>query len=549
MDCSFWLIDSRVDNSHRGLYEIRTSIERHETTPYTLNYQLYAIDSSMKEVPLGDPVEILSSETKETEDLSKFDVMDDEVFADKNATVIAKVTTNSTEPISYVMYISSMAPVGRYRILLGSILLVAIYVLLLLEVINRAVVAFIGAFLTLLLISFISGAPSLSTVVNWMDESTLCLLFGMMIMIQMLSTTGLFEYMAVTMLIWSHGNIKVLNICLCLLTALCSAFLDNVTTMLLIAPVTIEVSRMMNVNPIPFLLPEVIFSNLAGTATQIGDPPNIIIGNMLKEHIGFVDFIIHLTPCVIICLIFVYPFVLWYYWKDLNKPNFEVDLSLREKYQIKNKPLLLKCGTVLITVIILFFLHSFHHVDTAFLAVAGAFACFFLGTSEDLHTTFELLEWETLVFFAGLFIMIEGINELGVIRAIGEAVSSLIIKTPVKWQSFLAHMMILWVSGLASSVLDNIAFTATMIPVIQVLGSHEELNLDVVTLAWALALGACFGGNGTLVGAGANLVTAGICATNGHPVTFGMFFKFGFSCMIISMVVSTVYITIRYVQF
>ena len=179
--------------------------------------------------------------------------------------------------------------------------------------------------------------------------------------------------------------------------------------------------------------------------------------------------------------------------------------------------------------------------DTAFLAVAGAFACFFLGTSEDLHTTFELLEWETLVFFAGLFIMIEGINEIGVIRAIGEAVSSLIVKAPVKWQSFLAHMMILWVSGLASSVLDNIAFTATMIPVIQVLGSHPELNLDVVTLAWALALGACFGGNGTLVGAGANLVTAGICATNGHPVSFGMFFQFGFSCMLISMVVSSIH--------
>ena len=160
-----------------------------------------------------------------------------------------------------------MHTIGRYRILIGSIILVAIYVLLLLEVINRAVVAFIGAFLALLLISFISEAPSLETVVNWMDESTLCLLFGMMIMIQMLSTTGLFEYLAVTMLMMSKGNIMVLNMSLCLLTAVCSAFLDNVTTMLLIAPVTIELSRMMKVNPIPFLLPEVIYSNIGGTAT------------------------------------------------------------------------------------------------------------------------------------------------------------------------------------------------------------------------------------------------------------------------------------------
>ena len=164
-----------------------------------------------------------------------------------------------------------MHTIGRYRILIGSILLVAIYVLLLLEVINRAVVAFIGAFLALLLISFISEAPSLEIVVNWMDESTLCLLFGMMIMIQMLSTTGLFEYLAVTMLMMSKGNIMVLNMSLCLLTAVCSAFLDNVTTMLLIAPVTIELSRMMKINPVPFLLPEVIYSNIGGS----------LIGSML----------------------------------------------------------------------------------------------------------------------------------------------------------------------------------------------------------------------------------------------------------------------------
>ena len=260
------------------------------------------------------------------------------------------------------------------------------------------------------------------------------------------------------------------------------AFLDNVTTMLLIAPVTIEVCGIMKMSPIPFLLPEVMYSNIGGTATQIGDPPNIIIGNMLKEHIGFIDFIKNCTPCVLLCMVFVYPFVFLYYRKDLTMPDFKIDTSLREKYQIKNKPLLVKCGTVLATVIILFFMHSFHHIDTAFLAIAGAFACLFLGTNDDLHTTFELLEWETLVFFAGLFIMIEGINELGVIRAIGNGVSSLIEKAPVKWQSWVAHMLILWVSGLASSVLDNIAFTATMIPIIQILAEHPELS----GVVWAL---------------------------------------------------------------
>ena len=364
--------------------------------------------------------------------------------------MFVKVTTNSTAPVSFVMHAEAMRPIGRHRVLLGALILIVIYALLLLEVINRAVVAFI--------------------VVSWMDASTLCLLFGMMIMIQMLSTTGMFEYMAVSVLTWSKGKIVVLNICLCLLTAVCSAFLDNVTTMLLIAPVTIELAKMMDVNPIPFLLPEVMYSNIGGTATQIGDPPNIIIGNMLKEHIGFIDFIKNCTPCVLICMVFVYPFVYFYYRKDLTHPDFKIDPSLREKYQIKNKPLLAKCGTVLLTVIVLFFMHSFHHI-------AGAFACLLLGTNEDLHATFELLEWETLVFFAGLFIMIEGINELGVIRAIGNGVSALIEHAPEKWQSFIAHMLILWVSGLASSVLDNIAFTATMIPIIQILAEHPELGL------------------------------------------------------------------------
>ena len=465
--------------------------------------------------------------------------------------LMVKVTTDSELPVGFVLYAEAMKPIGRYRIVIGAILLVAIYVLLLLEVINRAVVAFIGAFLTLLLISFVSHAPALTTVVGWMDSSTLCLLFGMMIMIQMLSTTGFFEYLAIQMLLLTKGHILRLNIALCTLTAVCSAFLDNVTTMLLIAPVTIELSRMMNVNPIPFLLPEVIYSNLGGTATQIGDPPNIILGNMLKDHLGFMDFIYNAAPNAIICCIVVYFFVYWYYKNDLCKPAVQVDESLKEKYQIKNKPLLVKCGSILLTTILLFFLHSVHHIDTAYLAIAGAFACLLLGTNEDLHATFELLEWETLVFFAGLFIMIEGINEMGVIRAIGNAVCNLIMTAPPNWQSFLAHMLILWVSGLASSVLDNIAFTATMVPIIKILGEHPELSqrMSIYSLAWALCFGACFGGNGTLVGAGSNLVTAGICATNGYPITFGQFFKFGFSVMMITLVVSTIYILVRYVDF
>ena len=545
----------RLPATPRGIYEFRLSVQRSEERA-ALVYELFEnrTDGALKSY--GDPVTVVASPTEETELLREVDIKDE---IEASSTLFVRVTTNSTHSLGFVMHVEALHPIGRYRILLGSLLLVFVYGLLLLEVINRSIVAFIGAFLALLLYSLIFEAPELSTVVGWMDESTLCLLFGMMIMIQLLSTTGFFEFMAIRMFILSKGNALALNFALCMLTTVCSAFLDNVTTMLLIAPVTIEVCGIMKMSPIPFLLPEVVFSNIGGTATQIGDPPNIIIGNMLSDYLGFIDFIKHCTPNVLLCIVFVYPVVILFFRDEFKKANCQVDKSLVEKYQIKNKPLLLKCGTILVAVIIMFFLHPVHHINTSYIAIAGAFACLLLGTNDDLHTTFELLEWETLVFFAGLFIMIECINELGVIRAIGNGVSSLIEHAPMKWRSLIAHMLILWVSGIVSSVLDNIAFIATMIPVIQILAANEtlrlgcvgvsSLDLDICDLAWTLAFGACFGGNGTLVGAGANLVTAGISTSKGYPITFRSFFKFGATCTLVTLVVSTFYVIVRYVNF
>ena len=545
----------RLPATPRGIYEFRLSVQRSEERA-ALFYELFEnrTDGALKSY--GDPVTVVASPTEETELLREVDIKDE---IEASSALFVRVTTNSTHSLGFVMHVEALHPIGRYRILLGSLLLVFVYGLLLLEVINRSIVAFIGAFLALLLYSLIFEAPELSTVVGWMDESTLCLLFGMMIMIQLLSTTGFFEFMAIRMFILSKGNALALNFALCMLTTVCSAFLDNVTTMLLIAPVTIEVCGIMKMSPIPFLLPEVVFSNIGGTATQIGDPPNIIIGNMLSDYLGFIDFIKHCTPNVLLCIVFVYPVVILFFRDEFKKANCQVDKSLVEKYQIKNKPLLMKCGTILVAVIIMFFLHPVHHINTSYIAIAGAFACLLLGTNDDLHTTFELLEWETLVFFAGLFIMIECINELGVIRAIGNGVSSLIEHAPMKWRSLIAHMLILWVSGIVSSVLDNIAFIATMIPVIQILAANEtlrlgcvgvsSLDLDICDLAWTLAFGACFGGNGTLVGAGANLVTAGISTSKGYPITFRSFFKFGATCTLVTLVVSTFYVIVRYVNF
>lgn len=296
---------------------------------------MYALvdHTSPDDVIYGEEIRMESDSVTEVESLQEFDVLDKiqntvsilGLSHFQNITLKMRVRTNSVQAVGFMMHVQPMGSIGRYRILLGSITLIVIYLLLLLEVVNRAIVAFIGAFFTLLVVSFVTDAPSLSTVVSWMDSSTLCLLFGMMVMIQMLSTTGIFEYLAVSMFTFSNGNVLVLSISLCLLTGIIYAFLDNVTTMLLIAPVTIELADIMKISPIPLLLPEVIYSNIGGTATQIGDPPNIIIGNMLSDHIGFVDFIYHMSPCALLCMVFVYIVVFFYFKDTLMKSKCNVD--------------------------------------------------------------------------------------------------------------------------------------------------------------------------------------------------------------------------------
>lgn len=455
-----------------------------------------------------------------------------------------KVTTNSTQSVSYMIDIIPLRPIAHYRVLLGSIVFIIICLLLLLEVINRSVVSFIGAFLTLFLLGLTAESPSLDTVIHWMDPSTLCMLFGMMVITQMLSLTGFFEYCATRLYMFSKGNLIPLHLLLCLFTAGCSVLMDSTTTMMVVAPMTIELVRSLHASPLPFLFAEIVFSNLAGTGLQIGDSSTILLGSLLNDHIQFIDFVKHCLPCVLLCMIVIYPITLLYFKKDLSESKAFSDVNFGDGYQIKNKPLCVKCGVILITVILLFFMQSWHHINISFIAVGGAFACLLLGTQEDLHTTFELLDWETLVFFAGLLIMIEGLNELGMIPALANWLISLIQHASISMQPFLAHILILWLTGILSSIVDSVTITSTMIPIIQLMSS--SLHLDLSTLAWALALGASFGGNGTLIGSGANVVTVGISSANGVPISLKTYSKYGIPCTLVSLIVSTFYLWIRY---
>jgi len=326
-----------------------------------------------------------------------------------------------------------------------------------------------------------------------------------------------------------------------------SAFLDNVTTMLLYAPVTVELAAILGLDPIPLLVSEVIFSNIGGTSTMIGDPPNIIIGNLLSQDVSFTDFIVNLMPCIVLC---VWPSIMFlkYYYKDfLNEPLKPFDIvELKKKYEISNPVLLSKAGVVLGAVLLLFFLHPLHHVDTAWVAVVGALGLMIVSTPHELHHVFTQVEWDTLLFFAALFVMIEAMAVMGLIRAIGDTVALVISAAPEEARLRVALVLILWVSAIVSGFLDNIPYTATLVPVIKILSEHPDLNLPLAPLVWALSLGACLGGNMTLVGASANLVTVGAAEQAGFRISFAQFMKVGAPVTFITVGISTIYCLLLY---
>ena len=435
---------------------------------------------------------------------------------------------------------------ARNRVLIAAILMVAVYAGIVSDVVHRTLVALIGSFVALMLLAALGEPPSLALVIEWMDEGTLALLFGMMILVHELSLTGLFQWCAVRALALSGGELRRLLVFLCAITALLSAFLDNVTTMLLLAPVTIELAGVLEVSPVPYLICEALFSNIGGAATMIGDPPNIIIGNMLRGEPGidFEGFIVNVAPATLLASPPAMALMLYWFRKEVRGRK-AVDLqSLRERYPIKNPRLLMKVGLIIGTVVLLFFLHPVHEVDTAWIALAGAVGVLLACAPHDLHESLVHVEWDTLIFFAALFVLIEAVNALGLIGAIGSIVGTVIEAAPQDARLAVAMTVIVWVSALTSAVLDNIPFTATMVPVVRILAEDDKLGLPLGPLVWALSLGACLGGNGTLVGASANLVTAGIAEHEGHTLHFSTFSTIGMLTVFISCSIANLYLLV-----
>ena len=420
---------------------------------------------------------------------------------------------------------------------IAGIIFVAMYAVIVSEKIHRTIIAMIGAILMIVM-----GIMTQETAVHHIDFNTLGLLIGMMIIVAITSKTGLFNFIAV----WAAKKAKAdpvnLLVYLSLITAVCSAFLDNVTTVLLMVPVTFSITTKLHVDVMPYLLAQVIASNVGGTATLIGDPPNIMIGSAVKE-LTFVAFIENLAPIAIICMVIVLFIMSAAYRRSLvTTPALQQELmQMDEKAAITDHSLLKRSLFVLGLTILGFFTHSFTHIESSLIALTGGFLLLLLaGGSEHLvEKAMHAVEWPTIFFFIGLFIAVGGLIEVGIIARLAETA----VETTGGDLTATA-LLILWMSAVISSVLDNIPFVATMIPLIQNMGTMGIENLE--PLWWALALGACLGGNGTLVGASANLIVAGMASERGVRISFIRYFKIGFPLMILTIVLSTVYVYLRY---
>ena len=421
---------------------------------------------------------------------------------------------------------------------LAIAIFVIAYLLIISEKIQRTVVGLSGAMLMIVL-----GILSQEKAITHIDFNTIGLLAGMMIMVNITSETGLFNYLAVWAAKKVQANPVKLLVALSLLTAVCSAFLDNVTTVLLTVPVTFSITSQLKIPVLPFLYAQIMASNIGGTATLIGDPPNIMIGSAVPE-LDFMAFITNLSGICILIFIVTIAIIIAVYHKKLTTSKALQDkvMKMDETKELKNTALLKKCLAVLALIICAFMFHSQLGLESATVALSGASLLMLITVArheEVIAKILSRLEWLAIFFFVGLFVLVGGLVETGVIKAMAaEAIKA------TSGDTTSATMLILWLSAIASAFIDNIPFVATLIPMIKEMGAMGMTNLE--PLWWALSLGACLGGNGTLIGASANVVVAGMASQHGQKISFVGYLKIAFPLMILSIIISSVYIYLRY---
>ena len=419
-----------------------------------------------------------------------------------------------------------------------SVFVVA-YILIASDRINKTLVALCGAAIILAL-TVIDADDAFFSHETGIDWNVIFLLFGMMIIVSVLRQTGVFEYIAIWAAKRANGSPLRIMILLVLVTAFASALLDNVTTVLLIAPVTLLVCDRLAINPVPFLIAEVLASNIGGASTLVGDPPNIIIAS--RAGLTFNDFLVHMTPIVLIVMVVFIALVPFIF-----RGSFDVDparvsdvMTLNEREAIRDPSLLIKCGLVLVAVFAAFIGHSVLHIEPSVVALLGAGILVLISRLEQ-RDYLSSVEWETLLFFAGLFVMVGALVKTGVVEELARSATEI-----TGGNGLLTTMLILGISAPVSGIIDNIPFTATMTPIVAELSASVSGLTDPNVLWWALALGADFGGNLTAIGASANVVMLGIARRADYPISFWEFTRKGALITVVSIVLSALYLWLRY---
>jgi Na+/H+ antiporter NhaD/arsenite permease-like protein len=398
--------------------------------------------------------------------------------------------------------------------------------------VDRTMAALLGGAVVILL-----GIINQHRAFGAVDWNVIFLLFGMMIIAGVMRRTGVFGWLAIRTVRLGRGEPLAILLLMAGVTALLSAFLDNVTTVVLLVPVTLYIASALRISPIPFVLAEVLASNIGGAATLIGDPPNILIGS--ASGLTFLDFVLNLGPVVVVIfIVFTGVMALLFRGRMTVTPEVRAAvLAIDDSEFISDHRLLRVSLLVLALTIIGFLFASVIHQEPATIALLGA-VVLILVARLDPDELMREVDWSTLLFFVGLFVLVEGLVATGVITALGTELVEL-----TGGDQTVTTLGLLWVSGIASALVDNIPYTATMIPVVEQL---EVAGLEIEPLWWALALGACLGGNATIIGASANVVAASAVARAGHPISFGRFLRVGGLVALVSLLISSAYVWIRY---
>jgi Na+/H+ antiporter NhaD/arsenite permease-like protein len=417
------------------------------------------------------------------------------------------------------------------KMILAVSLFVVSFILISTEKINKTLVAMLGAML------FISmGLIDQHAAFEHVDWNVIFLLIGMMIIVGITRHTGLFQYIAIRTAKAVKGDPLKILVALAMITAVLSALLDNVTTILIITPVSILIAVELGISPIPFVISNAIASNIGGTATLIGDPPNIMIGS--AAGFTFVDFLVRLGPVVLVTLLVLSLMIFLFFRKKLkvSKQRQGRIMEFNEALSITDRPLLIKSLSVIVLVFAGFMTHGISGIEPATIALLGAGILMLLSGKEEVEEFFHEVEWTTIFFFIGLFVLVGALEELRVIELLAGQVMNL-----TGGDVTVTSMVVIWMSGILSGIVDNIPYVATMIPLVEHLG--ETLGtVAVMPIWWSLALGSCFGGNGTLIGASANVVGAGLAGRSGYKISFLQFTKYGALVTAVSLVISTVYV-------